>query len=212
MSRLTTPDAGLVVWGWYSIALLAAPVGAGAPGLVRREGERAFWCAWWTEDPRRSPGALPDAYGIIEGCGFLFGEAVGAADRAIRGARGQRAYALGLDGGFAIAAYRDGAPRSRATGQDFAAMAAQGYAALGLAPGASPQELARAFAALHPDHGGAPDADMDRLGELYRAARADARRRHNDEALRSILAGARPAAKRQRPGAGPLLCSKKAAK
>lgn len=59
------PGSAVAAWGWYGILFVPA---ADAPGgsfegtVLRPKPSRAFWCAWWSEDPRRTPDADPDDF------------------------------------------------------------------------------------------------------------------------------------------------------
>lgn len=67
------PGKGVAAWGWY--------------GLLSVLGKGTFWCAWWSEDPRRNRDAPPDDFGFVDGW-LGMGEAVGAAYDSLRKARG----------------------------------------------------------------------------------------------------------------------------
>lgn len=198
---------GVVVWAWFAVLLIAgADTGGSEAGLVATGApERAFWAAWWSEDPRIAA-AEPDDYGFVDGRGLLLGEAIGAAYDACRRGRGPRVYAKSIGEHFALKAYREGAPRRRAAVVDFDALAAVFFEELRVAPTATPREVTAAFLAQHPDHGGTC-IDIDRLTGLYKAALAVARRHQNEAELAAAAAGHGHAKKRRtraRPGEGEL--------
>jgi hypothetical protein len=196
--RALTP-ARLVAWGWYSVfALPEAPAGGSAAGLVLRGAlARAFWATWWTEDSRLVPSAEPDDYGVVQGSAAV-DQAVGAAYDALRVGRGPRVFDASIGPSFAKRAYREGAPRRRSTATDFAALAQEGFDALGLTKEATPAEVRKAFVAKHPDHGGDAQVDMARLTKLYDAALAHAKARAEEQQRAAILAGDAPHPKRRR--------------
>lgn len=199
----TPPAPAIAVFGWYAVFMLPDPVSGGTvEGLVRAEKNgRAFWAAWWSEDPRRAPDTDPDAYGFVEGA-VAFGDAVGAAYNALRSARGPRVYDISLGASYAVTAFREGAPRQRATGTDFEALAIEGFTALGLTDAATEAEVRAAFLAKHPDHGGDPAEDMARLTQLFKAVLVRVKRIAEEQARAAIRGGAAPKRKVRRPKKG----------
>lgn len=200
MSRkpLAPRSPGTVILGWYAVvALPAATFGGSVPGLVTAGlTSRAFWAVWWTDDPRRTPNANPDDFGFVLGARGI-DEAIGAAYDALRQGRGPRVNDMSLGATFALAAYREGAPQRRSAVTDYDAQAAEGLGALGLPPDATAAEIRKAFKAKHPDNGGDPKVDMDRLTKLFTAAHVAAKRREQEAARASIAAGVEP--KRRKP-------------
>lgn len=196
-SRRSKDDApGLVTWGWYAIVSVpettldlpakGTPRQAGTNLVHRRlPGERYFWAAWWTEEPRLDPRVEPDAIGFVAGHkGFL--SAISEADRAIRLGKNWRVYTRNVAEAFALGAYNEGAPTTRATSTNFDALARAGFEALGLPLTASDREVRKRYRTkvaaekLHPDQGGDRQA-FEQLTELYNHALRVARAREKLE-------------------------------
>ncbi len=194
------PPPAVAVFGWYAAVVLPDPARGGTtPGMVPREAQsRAFWAAWWTEDPRRAKDADPDAYGFVVG-GKALGEAVGAAYDALRKARGPKVYDISIGDTYAVAAFREGAPRQRAVETDFEALALEGLQELGLGESATLREIRAAFQARHPDHGGKPGEDIHRLTTLFNAAVARRKRLDEEQTRADIRVGKVPRRKLRRP-------------
>ncbi len=145
---------------------------------------RFLWAAWWTGAPEREPFRKPDA---SEGGARTRAEALAAAERAA-GRRlveveplWARAWARVLQGepAFPRGRAEDAAPR-RAKPARADAPAASVWQVLGVAPGASADELKRAYhqraLETHPDHGGDPDTFREVQAAYERATARTAKR------------------------------------
>ena len=117
--------SGMVAWGWFAfVGMMDGKIlqGGDVPGGEAAEQVRqalalrgdttkgAFWAAWWTGDPRRTPDALPDDFGVVVGA-RAHAEAIGEADKAIRRAKGLRVYVVSIGEDFARRAFREGGRR-----------------------------------------------------------------------------------------------------
>ena len=155
--------------------------------LVRTARGRFFWAAWWSRAPCESPFSPPDA---ASGGAATRDEARAMAERAARRThteiegRGARAVLRTLRGERPWTARDEearlgGARASRVAAPSLAEASASCWATLGLTPGASVDEVKRAYRAgalaAHPDRGG--DAERFRLLTLaYERALERARR------------------------------------
>jgi hypothetical protein len=197
------PGQGMVAWGWYAILFVpaaTAPGGSVAGTVLRAAPSRAFWCAWWTEDPHRNPEAEPDDFGFVEG-GKPVDAAIGAAYDSLRRGRGRAIFDVCVGEALAAKAYRAGAPVRRSVALDVDALAAEGLRALGLRADATVAEVKAAFRReakrVHPDQGGDAAAFRD-LQRAYDAVLAVARRREEQGVLADVAAGKAPPQKRRR--------------
>lgn len=193
-----------MAWGWFAVVSITdgkilggeAPGGAAAVEAAKALALRAdttqgaFWCAWWTADPRGTPDMLPDDFGVVVGA-LAHAEAIGMADRLIRRARGSRCFSVSVGEDFARRSWREGARRTVSAVE---AARADGHAALkllGLTPArATVAAVYSAFRRLakrgHADRGGSVDMgalrdakdralDLAKVLEHDRAAGAYAR-------------------------------------
>ena len=194
----------MAVWGWYSIMLAPATdaPGGSTVGLVARAPQaRAFWAAWWTEDPRRTPDTDPDDYGFVEGARPL-DAAIGAAYDALRRGRGPRVYDVSVGEQHARRAFREGAPQRRSPATDFDAISRGALAELGLDETATVADVKRAWRrralVLHPDRGG-DAATFIELEQRVKVALAIVERRAAEIGMAAAAAGKGPARKRRKP-------------
>ncbi|RTL06394.1 hypothetical protein EKK58_05435 [Candidatus Dependentiae bacterium] len=102
-STLPVPQA------YYAVAELPPETAPAAePAIVNKQGvARAFWAVWWSTTPNLEQIESPDDLGVYEGAN-CFVEAISDADRAVRRAKGPKAYARPLHPDFAYRVYRDG--------------------------------------------------------------------------------------------------------
>lgn len=149
--------------------------------IVATQRRRFFWAAWWSAPPEASPFRAPDA---SNGGAHSRGEALAEAER--RAGRGlvviepkwARAFLLliqGRDPALALASRRNdrvklGGSAARPEGGARMGVASRSvWETLGVPPGASVQEIKRAYFRraldVHPDHGGSAEA----FRELHRA-------------------------------------------
>lgn len=197
------PGKAVAAWGWYGIlAVSSRVVGGSVEGLMAWvPPTRAFWCAWWSEDPRRNQDAEPDDFGFVEGAKCV-DQAVGAAYDSLRKGRGQRIFDVCVGEAITARAYKAGAPTRRSRSADFDALAGQGLDALGLGPDATVAQVKAAYRRevkkAHPDQGGTAEGFRD-LRAAYEAALAEAQRREQAKARADIAAGKAPPRKARKP-------------
>lgn len=189
--KVAVRSGGIVAHGYYDVIELAWEAVKALPPrrraeldeLVKRgpsDTKRAFWAAWWTDDrPTPKRWVEPDAIGIVEG-EKAFGEAISAADSAIRRGKNARVYAYSLGGLFAGRAFKRGATRVSSGAAAFDEAGAAFIRAAASAAGkeaelVTVEEIRAAYRRrvaeekLHPDQGG-DELEFKRVTDAMRAA------------------------------------------
>lgn len=219
MMKASSGASGLVVWGWFAVVAISDGKlnGGDLPGgdaakavktaLAQRAGTgaAAFWCAWWSEDPRGSPETLPDDFGVVVGP-LAHAEAVGEADRMIRRARGRPCYAVSIGEDFAKRCYREGARKKVSAVAKSREVALSVLKSFGVDPEiATVAAVRKAFRKmvstkkLHPDHGGDP-VEFSKLEEERKIAEEIAKLLELDRQAGAFARGERaPAPKKRKP-------------